>query len=298
MKFITTLVWVCTFLFSAFSAKGQSPFAEADRWMNEGLFEQAAVAYEYVLYQNQTDTIVFIEGIFKKLNCLKKQQNYAAIPSLLHRISNFSLNDSVQFYYYYERSLAYYLSGNFKEAAQSLLPVFNINLPNPDSHRAAIMLYAFTLNELTQWRDCRTMLKDYINSQNTSSQSSKDSLLHMIDASYADDEIPKLKSLKKAHVLSLLFPGLGQAYNGDYAKGLLSLSLTGASAAYIAYNIINTTYITAGTAGVYLFLYFYYGGVNQHLKLVPQKNAVKKSKYNNHLKNTLVELNNRLAQLP
>ncbi|MEP7265578.1 MAG: hypothetical protein ABI772_13815, partial [Bacteroidota bacterium] len=97
-----------------------------------------------------------------------------------------------------------------------------------------------------------------------------------------------------ARTLSLLFPGLGQLYNGDAGKAALSFTFVSLSGLYIAYNIINTTYLTAATSGAYLFMYFYFGGANQTNVLVPQKNYQKKTVYNNYLRSSLVMLNNDL----
>lgn len=297
MRYIIILAWVCMFQLIVYSSKGQeNPLAEADQFMQAGLLQQASVAYESVMYSYQQDTTVFVNAVFKKVSCLKALEHYEAIPSLLLRIKNHALNDSLKFYYYYERALSYYLMSKYDLAEQSILPVFNLNFTNNEAHLAAVMLYAFTLNELTRWNDCSRMLQEYVSSLKSVSQAQKDSLLKMINESYSSDKIPKLKSVKKARLLSLFFPGLGQAYNGDYDKGLINLSFNAAAVTYIVFNIINTTYFTAASAGVYVFLYFYFGGVNQNQQLVPQKNSLKKNRYNESLKSTLLQINNQLLQ--
>ena len=113
-------------------------------------------------------------------------------------------------------------------------------------------------------------------------------LKQTLDSIYEPSLQPTLRSIKKAKTLSLIFPGLGQAYNGDYRKGILNLLLTGGSATFGVYNVLQANYITAATAGVYLFLYFYLGGANQSSYNVPTKNYIKKRKYNDQLKSEMI----------
>lgn len=261
----------------------------ADSLLRLGYFNEASLKYEEVIYQNPANVLLHYEVLMHKTQCLKEQGLYDRIVPLLRRIKIDDLQDSLKFAVYYEKSMASYLTEQFEQAEQYILPVFNLNM-SKDQFYASRILQSLVLNEQGRWMEAAAILQNVITTDSTLSTDEKSTAVTLINELYHPGKVPVMRSIRKARTLSLLLPGLGQFYNGNTGTGLLSLGFVSLSGLYIAYNIINTTYITAATSGVYLFLYFYFGGANQSSVLVPAKNQIKKTNYNNYLKKSIIAL--------
>ena len=287
------LVLVC----HSTNCSASSPdLALADSLLRLGYLNEASLKYEEVLYGNPDNTLLKCEVLLHKTQCLKEQGLFDRIVPLLRRIPIDELPDSLKFAVYYEKSISSFLTEQFEQAEQYILPVFNLEI-NSVQYHAACILQSLVLNEQGRWMEAASLLNNVINTDTMLSANEKSDAVTMINELYNPSKIPVIRSIKKARTLSLLFPGLGQFYNGNTGTGLLSLGFVSLSGLYIAYNIINTTYLTAATSGVYLFLYFYFGGANQSSVLVPKKNTEKKSAYNNYLRKGLLTLNSNYFQL-
>ena len=296
MRSTIIYLWVCVFLLISFFSKGQSGiFSTADSLLKAGLVDEASLQYDYIIYSNKGNKDFLLEGLLKKTECLKIQNKFDHIESLLNRINIIELNDSLKAVFYYEKALGNYLSGNFERAEQQILPVFNLESKDQNNKMASCFLYSYILNETGKWKEAKIFLLDFIGSNENLSSTEKEQSILEINDYYSQNKIPRLKSIRKARNLSLIFPGTGQFYNNDYWKGLESLSFVSLAGIYIGYNIINSTYITAASAGIYFFLYFYFGGANQSGMLVPSKNYLKKYNYNNYLRTNLTTLHEELS---
>jgi TM2 domain-containing membrane protein YozV len=292
MRSIITFVLVSVCLWNKSSADN-TDLNYPDSLLKTGALKEASLAYEQVIYDNPADTLLHVTALLHKTECLKQQGLFDRIEPMLRRVSNIQMSDSLKFVLLYEKSLGCYLSENFDKAEQLLLPVFNIEINTVQLHASKI-LYSLILNEMGRWMEASSVLTAAINSDVTLTDDEKQKGLTIVADLYSKKNMPVLRSIIKARTLSLLFPGLGQLYNGNTGTAALSFTFVSLSGLYIAYNIINTTYLTAATSGAYLFLYFYFGGVNQANVLVPQKNYYKKTNYNNYLRKSLVTLNNDL----
>ncbi len=292
MRSIITFVLVSVCLWSKSSAD-TTDLNYADSLLKSGALKEASLVYEQIIYNNPADTLLHVASLLHKTECLKQQGLFDRIEPMLRRVSTTNLNDSLKFVILYEKSLGCYLSEKFDKAEQLLLPVFNMEINTTQLHASKI-LYSLILNEMGRWLEASSLLTGTITSDTTLTADEKQKGLTMVADLYSKKNMPVLRSIKKARTLSLLFPGLGQLYNGNTGTAALSFTFVSLSGLYIAYNIINTTYLTAATSGVYLFLYFYFGGANQANVLVPQKNYSKKTNYNNYLRKSLVTLNNDL----
>jgi hypothetical protein len=268
----------------------------ADSLLSAGALQEASLMFELIIYENPGNDSLIFQTLLHKTECLKVQGLYDRIEPLLRRIDVNSLDDSSKFVVQYEKGLGLYLAEDFYSAEKFILPMFNINISTDQLHASKI-LYSLILNEMGRWKEASVMLNETISADLTLTMEEKQRGLSMVNDIYNSKKMPNLKSIKKARTLSLLFPGLGQLYNGNTGTAALSFSFVSLSGLYIAYNIINTTYLTAATSGVYLFLYFYLGGANQSSVLVPQKNYIKKTKYNNYLRESLVELSRNIYKL-
>lgn len=296
MRSFTILLLVFVFRSISSSVSAQSvALSEVDNLMNQQRFDEASLLCEQLIYGHPGDINLMAESLLKKSECLKRSGKHATIPFLLGRLDGLSLNDSIRSRVCFQKALAYYLSDNFEMAEKSVLPVFNLPYAQRELVITGAILYAMALGESGKWLEARLFLCNFIRNDLRADTTLKRELTAEVESLYSDENIPRLKSIKKAKVLSLIFPGLGQAYNGNYGKGLLNLLFVSGSGAWATWNILNGTYITAATAGVYILLYFYFGGANQSSWLVPVKNQKKKSQFNQQLKPELSKLGGRMC---
>ncbi|MBK9318219.1 MAG: hypothetical protein IPM91_04905 [Bacteroidetes bacterium] len=251
-------------------------FSKVDSLMALHQYEDASLECEYILYQQPGNPALMAECLLKKTDCLKATGKHAEVPVLLSRLDGFSGSDSLKSRIYFQKALGYYMSDKFELAEKSILPLFNLQEVEEEIEVTGALLYAMALGESGKWMEAKLFLTNFIQSNPRTDAALKTELTEQVNMVYDKENIPKLRSIKKAKTLSLLFPGLGQAYNGNFGKGFVSLLLVSGSGAWVGWNIFNTTYITAATAGVYIFLYFYFGGANQSSWLVPVKNHKKK----------------------
>lgn len=299
MRYIITSWWACMFLLTASFTKAQSQALEAaDSLFAIQQYEFASLLYERALYERPTDAVFLATTLLAKTACLKAENKFEQIGSLLARINVEQVSDSLKQEIYFQKALGYYLSDKFELAEKHILPSFNLENFNTKTQLNSVLLYTFILDELGKWNQAQQVMGDFVRNNQFISSIEKESLIQTIDSIYDTSNHPKLKSIKKAKTLSLIFPGLGQAYNGNYGKGFLNLLLTGGSATFGVYNVLQTNYITAGAAGVYLFLYFYLGGANQSSYLVPTKNYIKKRNYNDQLKMEISTIGKSISTHP
>ncbi len=295
MRSYTILLLVFAFQSISISVKSQS-FSIVDSLVLEKKYEEASLACEELVFRHREDSEVMAELLLMKCKFLEQTGKYAQIPPLLARLDGIRLNDTLKAKVYLEKGLGYYLSDNFEMAEKSVLPVFNIEYVPKDVLVSGAILYAMALGESGKWTEAGAFLSNFIHNDLQAEEKLKQELMYQVATLYSEEKIPEMKSIRKAKVLSLIVPGLGQAYNGDYGKGLLNLLLVSGSGTWITWNVLNSTYLTAATAGVYVFLYFYFGGANQSSWLVPAKNNKKKILFNNDLRPALSHLGERMLR--
>jgi len=80
------------------------------------------------------------------------------------------------------------------------------------------------------------------------------------------------RSPQTARVLSMLVPGLGQMYAGDFLDGLNALLVNGASAGLVAWAVMERSYAEAGLAFSYLFSRYYAGGMSNAERQAVERN--------------------------
>ncbi len=298
MRYSITSGWACMFLLTVFSTKAFTQTLEsADSLFAIQQFDQASLMYERAIYERPGDAYFLATTLLSKTNCLKAQQKFEQIGSLLSRIELSVLSDSLKQEIYFQKALGYYLSDNFELAEKNILPSFNLESFHTNTQLNSVLLYTFILDELGKWNQAHQVMSDYIQNNKMFTAENKIVLKQTLDSIYDPSLQPKLRSINKAKTLSLIFPGLGQAYNGNYSKGFLSLLLTSGSATFGVYNVLQANYITAATAGVYLFLYFYFGGANQSGYIVPPKNYIRKRNYNDQLKSEMISFSTFISNV-
>ncbi|MEL6594116.1 MAG: hypothetical protein AAFQ68_28695, partial [Bacteroidota bacterium] len=98
-----------------------------------------------------------------------------------------------------------------------------------------------------------------------------DSLSQVVDDIFIQNEKVSRISARKAKILSIILPGLGQFYAGDVKAGINSLGLT-ASLLVIAWQVaIRSTPLDAAFAIVPWFVRYYQGGYERAATMALRK---------------------------
>ena len=152
MKYSITSGWACMFLLTVFSTKAFTQTLEsADSLFAIQQFDHASLMYERAIYERPGDPIFLATTLLSKTNCLKAQQKFEQIGSLLSRIELSSLSDSIKQEIYFQKGLGYYLSDNFELAEKNISPSFNLASFNTNTQLNSVLLYTFILDELGKW---------------------------------------------------------------------------------------------------------------------------------------------------
>jgi len=254
----------------------------ADSLFNLNLYVDAAIEYEKAYFYNKLE-VERVHIIFKKAKCEKLSLRYSAEIKTLNRINISKCTDSVVCFAYYELAFANYMINNYAKANDLLERAHSLPINN-QQYNACIFLHGLVLNELNEYEFAKTKFKEYFRNRFNAKQ-----LFTVIDSLYADENIPKLKSIKRARRLSLFLPGAGLFYAKKPSKAIVNVSLLLAATVYTAYNVSITNYVTAITSGLYFMKYFYIGGVNQLYTEIPSYNNKISQRFNNSVKQVLID---------
>jgi TM2 domain-containing membrane protein YozV len=101
---------------------------------------------------------------------------------------------------------------------------------------------------------------------------------------------PKLKSNKKAELLSLIIPGAGLIYAGKYGEGITSFLLQTTFLATGIYLMIKHYYVTGFFIGPGIFTTFHQGSLKLADRRVNEYNLNHTYQFNDHIKNVILLL--------
>ncbi len=283
MKTKITYWCLCACLCVNFLSKASVGIELADSLFAKKQYQDASLEYEKTIFTCGNDTAKNFY-IFKKSICQKLSRSFNAEIKTLLRVNLSICSDSLACVVYYESALANYVLANFKKSNELLERAHSLPI-NTTEYNSCLLLHGFVLNELNDYSMAKTKFTEYFKNA-TLIKSEK--ALFLIDSIYADKNIPKLKSLKKARRMSLILPGSGLFYAGKPGKAITNITLLLSAAAYTTYNVFITNYYTAISSGFYFMRYFYTGGVNQLNDEIPKYNYKKTRKFNDAVKHKLI----------
>lgn len=252
---------LCMCLCAIYSTSAQH--LNADDLFASGDFESAAVAYE-ILYLLSADDSALLSKSF----AYKADGNYEAALHNLDRITSLQVN--------YEKALIYYLKQDFESCFNQLLRIQMSD--NSQKSEAFHLLYVMTLisrNEFTQARAYMMTIHSF-----------------GLQKEVIEQLIPKklkTKSINKAYNISLVLPGIGQAYAGYPGRGFISGLMQVGSAGFTYYSLINRYYYSGVLTGAAMFYTFYLGGARYAGQLAEKKNL-------NHQKRILAGLKEEIKK--
>ena len=285
IKYCLTCIFLCgQFLINA-QNNSNNLFHTADSLFELGQFKNAYIEYERISYQSN-DNVLKAFTHLRQANSLKQINEFQKAQRNLERVSFHGLNDSLHYAIRCETALCAYLASNFKDAESQFIQI-KYYLKNTDYANKTTLLEVLTYNELQKWDTARFIAQNYIKSLNYSS-SSVDSLSDIISNLYGKKEIPKIKSVDKARLMSTFLPGLGQMYAGYPLEAAFNLGLHLASLSVGVAAIYYKYYLTGYFCGFALLQKFYFGGTTRTAYLVEKKNFQKTRKFNDNVKQNLM----------
>ena len=276
---------ICIFLCVPFLTKAQ--FTTADSLFKLGLYYDAGIAYERVIFNNPTPEVKQ-EALLRKSYTYKLRHYFTEALQTLERTDLTDQPDSVQFTFRYEMALNAYLAQHYA-AAQNQLLQLKYFIPDTALTNQTLYLEILTLHALNRPTEADSVFKIYAQVYKLPVQTI---------AAYHQIEKPQLKNPKKAERLAMFLPGVGQMYAGYPVRGLTSAGLQTAALTFGVFSMVNGNYLLGFFSGFGLLQAFYFGSLRHTQYLVEKKNAELTQAYQEKLKQVILqqETENRLKK--
>ena len=111
-----------------------------------------------------------------------------------------------------------------------------------------------------------------------------------VETLYRSKRLPHLKSPKRATILSIFLPGLGQTYAGYPGEGIISLSLNVAALGILVFGAVNAYYISGYVVGAGFLQNFYNGGQKRAAILANKHNYRVTREFNDSIHHFLMSI--------
>ncbi|WP_332368810.1 hypothetical protein [Spirosoma telluris] len=242
-----------------------------------GKFLSARVAYERVLFTNDEPAARFAAAL-GKARCLKQESLYASAVTFLNTQIQTDYADSLLYQLRHEQILCAYLAGQF-ENTLSLIERLPYLHPDVSETPLLMAVQVLALNELQRWNEAAIAYRALA--------------IHVhADTTHLNpyQQLPHLKSEKKAQLLSTFIPGAGQLYAGKPGEAALSIVVQSAGLYFGITSFLQSYYLSAWGIGAGLFGSFHMGGVRRAQILVKQLNQKRASTFNVQTRKQVLEL--------
>lgn len=235
-------------------------------------YEGASITYRRVIYFDKTET--FRKDCYKNIaDCLFETRQYEEAADYYELAFFQQKTDSTKAEILFRKMSCYLIQNDFQYAEIELL-----NLPNyltPEQNRRKT-LYSAILNFSTEKYD---LAKNQFISLTSSPESKKN-----IEELFIKNEKINRLSPKKAKVMSMLLPGLGQFYAGDFKNGTNSLLLTGGILTMgVLTAIRSSSPLDALISTVPWFQRYYSGGYNKAETIAENTKKKRRAKVYNQI---------------
>lgn len=273
MRYVNRFCLICIFLCGPFISKAQ--LALGDSLLVQGAFQEAAIAYEYAIFQGLSPGDVALTTL-KANAAFKAQGNYSKALILFDRVDFYAGTDSLRSVLYYQCIVSAMLANRYDLAWSKLVEV-RYELPEKISEETLLSLEILCLNELGRWPDAYQRYKVWASIHNIKADPYPEMLKH------------KLKDPDKAFALSYWLPGVGQMYAGYPGKGIVSSLLNAGLVVFSIYSFTGGYYLSGVFTGVALFYLSYNGGARYAQVLAEQNNTERKEVFNNQVRQIVAE---------
>ncbi len=270
---------ICIYLFVIFTTKAQSyQWLQAAKIKEDSaLFQQASILYERILFDNGNEEEV-TNSIFGKLRCLKKMNAFKDAIGFIKSNIVFVKQDSLKYELYEQWITLTYLTHELDQCL-NLIEQAKILYKDWYNMNWLTAVSILCLNEQNKWNEAKLLYTNWLKLNNA------DTSVIVKEYSLA----PKLKSEDKAGWLSTFIPGAGQFYAGKPWEALTSILIQGIGIYYGVYSFQEKYYVSAWLVGGGIFGSFHFGSTRRSEELVKQYNIKQSSKFNNRIKEQIIQ---------
>jgi tetratricopeptide (TPR) repeat protein len=259
---IILIIFNCGRLFSSSSA--DSLLAFADKQYLAGNYESAVKEYLRISYfHNFSDPTIQI----RLANSYYRIGDWATARQYYDQVFRLTGSDSILIQSKLSKISSLISETKYKLA---LIDLFNINDSIYQKHYFEIdLLFGICYFGLEDFEKSNSYFKHSVGA-NLEAQAKIDSIFHSKKAMYRPNPTT-------AYILSILVPGLGQIYSGDWSDGLNSFFLTESLLILGVFVAYNYTVLDAIVSIVPWFQRYFLGGLNNTSELVLERRKKNRS---------------------
>ncbi len=261
---------------------------KADSLYKAGNYYEASLLFGKASFFSEDQTLK-AKFLFKKSNALKQLMDFEGAEKALAPVDYSALSDTLHFTIRHEAAFCAYLYGNFKQAESHLIQL-NYFIRDSSITMNSYPLYSLVLNELEKWNDAKNLLQTYLIKSPLLSDTARNRMVSQVNELYNEKNIPRLKKVNKAVILSRVIPGLGQIYAGYWGEGIASFLFNATALGLTAVGVYYHYFITSFAIGFTVFEKFYVGNTKRAEFLAKKTNYKRKKKFNEEAKDLIIPI--------
>jgi len=277
---LTTARWIVSFWiilsssinFGAAAQDLEASWGFAQELLSQGQYESAALTFERILLFDKERQ--FPEAIVRVADCHKRAGNYVAAAGFYQRAYFAVQTDSLQNEMILQKSFCLLQGKEFQEAIAELF-----HLPDEGS-KEYLNRKDFYLGiahfGAERFLDAEGYFESWLKRSTQGSEGKEGALRSLSDLFDENDRISRLNP-RKARMMSLIIPGSGQIYAGDWRNGLNSLAITGGLYYLFYINAQQTTFWESLLIVFPWFQRYYSGGMDAAYRITKTRKAERRA---------------------
>lgn len=268
-------------LLAAIATAGADPVLDmADSLMGAGFYDDAVTEYRRFLFFNESPKKR--SPVYSRLGyCYAYLGDRDAAVDALSRAIDFAENDSLALQYRIDRAVVFAATNDIVRAGIELEEIIAGADSRALKKRAGMLLFMVRVLQ-HDWPTARIIYDRFLRNESYHS----DSIKRFLDRAVND----RYKSPGKAMLLSTIFPGAGQIYNGHWLSGLNALALN-LALGYLTVDLVSDReYVPAFLSYIFLFQRYYSGNRGSAYQQAVAHNRQQDLQYENEILSLLKQI--------
>ena len=272
-------ILISVFLFSLVHSDIALSFGE--RFYDKQLYDEAITEYKRYIFFNPHGEQT--SAAYSKIAlAYRNQQEWLSAIEAFRMAILTAQSDSLRYEAELALAVTYIANGNYSAAELVLLKLEMTIPPQHIKQRAAFLRGIATLYA-NKWDHAKEAFEAYfLSDPDPFLQAKVDSLIEETKHFY-------YRSPESARQLSMIIPGLGQIYAGDWGNGINSFVLNGSMIAWMGYKVFNRYFSDAWVIYYFLFRRYYAGNMYNAARIVEEKNEALDKKQAERIINLFLE---------